>query len=257
MLSEQLLSCSFIMRISPSTCLTHHNSQHGQKYSSTTYTPLTQPTNQSHDVTHPIRPRRRLPLPRSPLEWDDIPAYFAAFYPTPESMKQAPSFMTILVDCHADQLDTTINILPLLKLQHANPSLTCTFTRHPSAFTRPYNNPVPLFTRAQHDTHESFYLRGDAPLIEQLLRHSTPEWLEDVANGTVVSIMLSAMGKCCFTLPAELMLFVDHEDAKDDRMDYGDAGWLWRRVGLRHSLTCQLDGHGYNMGIRLRYEENE
>jgi hypothetical protein len=87
------------------------------------------------------------------IERDDLPAYFAAFYPTPESMKQAPSSITILVDCHADQLDATIDILPLLKLHHANPTLTCTFTRHPCAFTRPYNNPVPLFTRAQHDTN--------------------------------------------------------------------------------------------------------
>jgi hypothetical protein len=97
--------------------------------------------------------------------WSDLEEYFSVFFQNVNSwvadFTQAPRSMTILVDFGPPHQEGTIDLLPLIKIQHANTTFSCHFERRA-------DDPKDDSVRA---VNHRVYFKSDTEMLVALLEH--------------------------------------------------------------------------------------
>jgi len=143
-------------------------------------------------------------------------------------------------------LDQEIDILRIVKMQHANSTAACIIQRHPAD---PFTSEIE--TRGVLRTYEEV----DCSTIETLIRHCDPQWQADVATGKVEQIWVSALGH---RHGPTVEFRVDDEDVarhlKDPHIPKMTAeSYYFERTKMDGVRKCQVEGDEYAMYFHLTH----
>ena len=180
------------------------------------------------------------------IDWNNLPRYLEIAYSMMVAMKLAPLSMTINIDGYAADLDQEIDILRIVKMQHANSTAACIIQRHPAD---PFTSEIE--TRGVLRTYEEV----DCSTIETLIRHCDPQWQADVATGKVEQIWVSALGH---RHGPTVEFRVDDEDVarhlKDPHIPKMTAeSYYFERTKMDGVRKCQVEGDEYAMYFHLTH----
>jgi hypothetical protein len=120
--------------------------------------------------------------------WRDVPSYFRTFYQHADGkmtdIAQAPTSITILVGCHDPELDGLIDLLPLLRMKHANAAFSCHFD---------YRADDPAEESDEANDRREF-LKADVDMLDALLHHDYPQWVDDLKTGRISKVNINDIG---------------------------------------------------------------
>jgi hypothetical protein len=138
------------------------------------------------------------------IDWCDVPQYLNIFYPSIDgrlqNIEHAPASIVVNADVYTDSTGpVTIDLVPLLKLSHAQASFTCDFR-----YSAPKLADVP-----EPNTEDRNYLHCDSTTVRRVIQHDNTRWKNDVQTGTVTKITVSAIG---LASEPEMHLYVLHDE---------------------------------------------
>lgn len=179
------------------------------------------------------------------IKWNTLPAYCRTFYSTTGSLKYAPSQLTLVID-GSSFTDRTIDILPLVMMQHSSPQhafqLACSADADEGV------------DGAEWVMENSLCFYGDRAMFEALLRHRHGAWVYEVKAGNVVSVKV-----CPLSTGVQPLVVFGVADEKLIACGSSEATkeYYFGKVQMGHLWSVALGGVVLCMDGEVRYVQAE